>query len=192
MKHQFVYLFITILFISCGENKNDAIDKSATDKDTPAEATGSSNSNVISFKVDGKLVASEGWIAMRFVWDEKTPSPWLNITSNMHKDKRTINVNLNGAKPGKYSFTENGNITTESHGTYFPDFSKTLESFIFTNAEFDITEVDTLKGIVNGSFSGTAKDANDKTVTISDGKLIGVKLKKGITNITKGFDKIKD
>lgn len=167
MKHQFVYLFITILFISCGENKNDAGDKSAADKDTPAEATGSST-NVITFKVDGKPVNSEGWIVQRFVWDEKTPSPWLNITSNMHKDKRAINVNLNGAKPDKYSFTENANFTTESHGTYFPDFSKALVSFSFTNGEFDITEVDTLKGIVNGTFSGTAKDANDKTVTISD------------------------
>jgi hypothetical protein len=192
MKHQFVYLFITILFISCGENKNDADDKSATDKDAPAGATGSSVTNVITFKVDGKLVSSEGWIVQRFVWDEKTPSPLLNITSNMHKDKRAINVNLNGTTPGKYRFTENSNLTTESQGSYFPDFSKPLESFSFTNGKFDITEVDTLKGIVNGSFSGTAKDANDKTVTISDGKLINVKLKKGITNISKGFDEFKD
>jgi hypothetical protein len=62
-------------------------------------------------------------------------------------------------------FTENSNLTTESQGSYFPDFSKPLESFSFINGEFDITEVDTVKGIVNGTFFGTAKDANDKTVT---------------------------
>lgn len=192
MKHQFIYLFVTILFISCGENKNDGGNKSATDKDNPAGATGSSSTNVISFKVDGELVTSEGWIVQRFVWDDKTPSPLLNITSNMHKDKRAINVNLNGTTPGKYKFIENSNLTTESQGSYFPDFSKPLESFSFINGEFDITEVDTLKGIVNGSFFGTAKDAKDKTVTISDGKLIDVNLKKGITNITKGLDEIKN
>ena len=75
MKHQFVYLFITILFISCGENKNDTGDKSTTDKDTPAGATGSSSTNVITFKADGKPVTSEGLIVQRFVWDEKTASP---------------------------------------------------------------------------------------------------------------------
>ena len=48
----------------------------------------------------------------------------MNITSDMHKEKRTINVNLNGAKPGTYNFDDKGVIMEKSHGSYHPDFSE--------------------------------------------------------------------
>ena len=185
MKSNFLFLIATTLLISCGQN-----DKTADDKKESSSGTRAGN-NTITFKVNGDQVNSEGWIVQRFVWDDKTPHAWITITSNMHKDKRTINVNLAGGEPGIYNFPAFSffNIT-DSHGSYFPDFSKPLESYQFTNGEFHIIVVDTLKGIISGTFSGTVKDINGKELTISDGKLTNLKLRAGIVNLDKERDKI--
>ena len=58
--------------------------------------------NIISFKVNGEEVKTESWNIIRFQMGNKVQ---LNITSNMHIDKRTINVNLNGDKAGVYRVT---------------------------------------------------------------------------------------
>jgi hypothetical protein len=185
MKIKFCLPLTAIILFACGQSeKTSSKDNSPSDANV-ANATGD---NAITFKVDGQQVNSGGWIVQRFVWDEKTPAPWLNITSNMHKDKRSINVNLNAANAGKYNFSETASIMTNSHGSYFPDFSKPMESFSFVSGEFNIVEVDTAKGILNGTFSITAKDINGKTISISEGKLTNVKLKPGITNISKGIE----
>jgi hypothetical protein len=185
MKKSVLLAPVVLIFFACGQNAKDSSSKAS---EPTSESPSSSQENAITFKVDGQEVNSSGWIVQRFVWDEKTAAPWLNITSNMHKDKRTINVNLNSTNSGKYSFSEDASIMTASHGSYFPDFSKPLENFSIVTGEFNITEVDTTKGTVNGTFSVTAKDINGKTVSISDGKMINVKLKPGITNISKGFE----
>lgn len=174
-----------MLIISCNEGKNKSAN---TGNDNVA--TEASGDNKITFKVNDETVSSEGWVVQRFLWDEKTPAPWLNITSNMHKDKRTINVNLNGASPGTYSFSGTGGMMTNSHGAYFPDFFKPLENYSFESGEFIISEIDTVKNVLNGSFSGIAKNADGKSVTIVDGKLINVKLKPGVTNLTAEAEKL--
>jgi hypothetical protein len=108
--------------------------------------------------------------------------PWLNIVSNMHMDKRTINVNLNGALPGKYVLHESG-MLKNSHGMYTPDYNKIRDSYSFISGEFNLTVVDTVKNIINGTFFGVAKNDEGKTVTITDGKLVNVKLSPGINNM---------
>ena len=185
MKANSFFLIATALLISCGQNDNTAADKKES-----ASGSRSSGNNTITFKVNGDPVNTEGWIAQRFVWDDKTPNTWITITSNMHKDKRTITMNLAGGAPGIYNFSLNTFNITDSHGSYFPDFSKPLESYFFTSGEFHIIVVDTVKGVINGTFSGTVKDVNGKELTISDGKLTNVKLRAGVTNLDKEMDKI--
>lgn len=186
MKPLLYYLLLSFVIFSCGQ-----ADKTKTTKnDSESKGTSSSGENIISFKVDGDEVKTEGWIVQRFIWDSKNVAPWLNITSNMHKDKRTINVNLFGATPGQYNFVEDGPIMGSTHGSYFPDFSSPLTSYSFINGGVNITDVDTVKGVVNGTFMGTAKDGNGKTVMISEGKLINVKLKSGLTNLDAEMNKL--
>lgn len=187
MKRNLIYLVAVILITSCGQN-----DKTGSGKEENAtQSSSSSTENIISFKVDGEMVNSEGWIVQRFVWDSTTEIPWMNITSSMHKDKRTINVNLHGTTPGRYDFAENASLMTNSHGSYFPDFSQPLNSFSFVSGGFDITEVDTVNGVISGTFMGTAKDGNGKTVIITEGRLEKVKLKAGINNLSAELEKIK-
>ena len=185
MKIKFCLPLTAIILFACGQNEKTSSKENSSSEANVAIA---SDDNAITFKVDGQQVNSGGWIVQRFVWDDKTPAPWLNITSNMHKDKRSINVNLNATNAGKFSFSETASLMRNSHGSYFPDFGKPMESFSFVSGEFNITEVDTAKGIVNGTFSITAKDINGKTISISEGKLTNVKLKPGVTNISKGFE----
>lgn len=168
-----LFALVSLLF-ACGSGNEK--------KDGGATKITTGDGGQISFKADGQQVNSEGWNVMRFIWNSNTPGEWMNITSNMHKDKRTINVNLNGAVAGKYVFTEGSSMTT-SHGTYFPDFSRPLQSYLFENGEFNLTEVDTVKNILNGTFYGTAVSIDGKKVQITDGKLVNVKIKPGVVNL---------
>lgn len=182
MKKLFFCLATAGLLASCGQN-----DKAKTGTPETPVASASSGDNLISFKAGDKLVKSEGWVVMRFVWDSKSTTQWLNITSSMHKDKRTINVNLAGTTAGTYVIDDSKPMMSNSHGAYFPDFSKPLESYSWASGEFNITSVDTVKGLLNGSFSGTVKNSEGKTITISDGVLNNVKMKTGVTNLTEGL-----
>jgi hypothetical protein len=189
MKINLLWLSAAMLVLSCGQNDKG----NSAEKDSTA-TTGNTNVakdelNQISFKADGENVNSEGWVVQRFVENDKATAPWLNITSNMHKDKRCINVNLNGAMPGAYGFDEEGTLATKSHGTYFPDYSDIMNSYSFISGAFTITEVDTVQGLVSGTFEGVVKNSKDgKTISISDGKLNKLRLKSGVTNLAKELE----
>jgi hypothetical protein len=188
MKAAYFYLLILLLAVSCGQNDKG---KTETNSDTTAsKAANTSGNNTISFKADGETINSEGWIVQRFVWDNKTPSPWLNIVSNMHKDKRSINVNLNGTAAVDYTFAENAPLMSSSHGSYFPDYSNPMGSYSFISGKVSITEIDTVANLVSGTFEVTAKSNDGKTVTITEGRINKVPMKAGITNLSGELDKI--
>jgi len=94
-----------------------------------------------------------------------------------------INVNLNGAKPGTYSFDDKGVIMEKSHGSYHPDFSETLNAYSFVSGSFVITAVDTVYHVLNGTFSGTVKNTKGETLNITDGKIVNGALKPGIISL---------
>jgi len=184
MKKILLLFSFGFLLISCSNNsgKND---NTANEETT---GTSSSGDNIITFKVDGEEISSTGWVVQRFVWDDQTPGVWINITSNMHKDKRTINVNLMGGTAGKYTFTETGGVLESSHGSYFPDFSSPLKNYLFASGEFNIAEVDTVNNVLSGTFFGTVKNSEGQTLTITEGKIINGKLTPGIVNLGKAMD----
>jgi len=162
-----ILIACTIFLISCSNKK---------DEDSP-----SSSDNIISFKVDGELVQTEGWNVNRFKFDENSIQIMMNITSNMHKDKRTILVNLAGADSGIYALTAS-TASDESAGSYKPDFFGS-DNYTFTNGEFNLTEVDLNKNIVNGTFFGVTENADGDIINITEGKLINLTLEEDITII---------
>jgi len=180
-------LMATIL--SCNQGKEKPAGPGTEVSNTNKPGGKSSDDITISFKADADAVSTDGWIVQRFLWDDKTPAPWLNITSNMHKDKRTINVNLNGTSPGSYSLSGSG-MMKNSHGSYFPDFSNPMENFSFENGEFVISSIDTVRNMLSGTFSGVARNSEGKSISITDGKLINVKLKPGVTNLSAELEKL--
>lgn len=186
MQKIFFYAVASAVLFSCNSGDKQASeqkDTTATEQKTPVQ--GETN---ITFKANGETVNTAGWIVQRFLWNDKTKAPWLNIVSNMHMDKRTINVNLNGTSPGTYQLHESG-MLTNSHGMYTPDYNKIMDSYSFTSGSFVITEIDTVKGVISGTFSGTTKNSEDKTIEITDGQLKNVKLKSGVTNLAAEAEK---
>lgn len=179
MKQIFVLLITAWLVASCNNNKT----ASATNSDTNAsDASSSTVKNVISFKVNGNEVKTSGWNIRLFKWSNQS-EVWMNITSDMHKEKRTINVNLNGAKPGTYNFDNEGVIMEKSHGSYRSDYNDPSGSYSIVSGSFVLTAVDTLHHIVNGTFSFAAKNTKGETVNITDGKIINGALKPGIISL---------
>lgn len=161
-----ILIACTIFLFSCNNKK---------DENSP------SSDNIISFKADGELVQTEGWNVNRFKFDSNSTEIMMNITSNMHKDKRTILVNLAGADSGTYTLT-GSNSSDDSAGSYKPDYFGN-ENYTFTSGEFDLTEVDLNENIVNGTFFGVTENADGDIINITEGKLINLTLKEGITVI---------
>ena len=179
MKKMPLFFIIALLAIGCNNNKTG--NEGSSDKKS-GSTTSSSDENVISFKVNGDEVKTSGWNIRLFTWSNQS-EVWMNIMSDMHKENRTINVNLNGAKPGTYNFSEEGVIMEKSHGSYNPDFSGPLNSYSFVSGSFILTDVDTVHHIVNGTFSVTARNTKGETLNITDGKIINGALKPGIIQL---------
>src|ERR1700730_4410614 len=100
MKKIFLFCTIAILTLSCSNNKTTPAESSDRKAGTESSSKGE---NVISFKVNGDEIKTSGWNIRLFTWTNQS-AVWMNITSDMHKEKRTINVNLNGSKLGTYIF----------------------------------------------------------------------------------------
>src|ERR1044071_666237 len=97
MKKIYPFCLIVLIVIGCNNNKTTTPGNS---EKTSADASSSTDKNFIGFKVNGEEVKTSGWNISLFRWSNQ-PDVWMNITSDMHKEKRTINVNLKGAKPGR-------------------------------------------------------------------------------------------
>jgi len=179
MKKIFLFCTIAALTLSCNNNKTGGAE--SPDKKAGAESS-STGENVISFKINGDEIKTSGLNIRRFTWSNQS-AVWMNITSDMHQEKRTINVNLNGAKPGTYIFDDKGVIMENSHGSYNPDFNDPSGSYSFVSGSFVIKDVDTVLHIVNGTFSGTVKNTKGETLNITDGKIIKGALKPGVISL---------
>lgn len=128
--------------------------------------------NLITFKLNGETVKTSGWTISRFAFNTEPKHEWLNITSNMKVEKKTINLNLNGAVPGVYELGGSA-LKKQSHGSFYPDYLEDLsKSFSFSKGSFTITEIDTMKHTVNGNFSGIVTNIKGESLQISEGKLI--------------------
>ena len=179
MKKIFLFCTMAVISLSCHNNNTNNAERS---EKKSAGASSSAGENIISFKVNGDKVTTNGWNIRRFTWTNQT-NVWMNITTDMHKEKRTINVNLNGDRPGTYNFDNTGVVMENSHGSYHSDYSDPAGSYSFVSGSFVITDVDTVHHILNGSFSGTVKNTRGETLNITDGKIINGALKPGIISL---------
>jgi hypothetical protein len=173
-----------IFFCACSDSPRSNNATGTINENTGAKgATGNSGqweTNVISFKINGQLVKTSGWNISTYRLGK---SEGVNITSNMHEDARTVVININGLTSGTYNFTYGiKNITAPgvAYGSYRADYLKDmLNSYHFESGQFTITAIDTVNGILNGSFSGKAKNSNGIEVDITEGKVMNGKLKHG-------------
>jgi len=173
-------IILSIAIISCSAGsatENDNNNPSTSKNETKKNAEG----NLIEFKVNGQLVKTSGWNISRFTMGDISSGIWMNITTNMHDEKRAINVNLSGAFPGEYFLGGDDNLKPQSYGSFFPDYAGDMSnSFSFTKGAFTISKIDTENGIVNGSFWGTVKNLKGETLELTEGKIINGRLQHGI------------
>ncbi|WP_146153530.1 hypothetical protein [Adhaeribacter arboris] len=164
------------LLISC--NKAQGLNSAPAKLKNPTAAV----KNRITFKVNGIPVKTSGWTVSRFKWQAGDAVTWLNITTNMHEEKRTLNVNLNGSAPADYTFQEGGSFRQKSHGSYKPDYlGDLLNSYSLVAGTFHLTQVDTINQVVNGTFKCQVKNTAGETLFITEGQIINATLSRGIT-----------
>jgi len=181
VKHRFRAITMSmIIFSSCSDITEGGNDQRSRIENEKANGESKTHDNTIIYKVNGEEVKTTGWNISRFRMGNKVQ---LNITSNMHIDKRTINVNLNGDKAGSYWLASDGSLAASFYGSYAPDYRDLLTRYSFKEGEFAITQIDTVKGIVNGTFKGVVSNLQGKSFEITDGKIINCELKPGIQKL---------
>ncbi len=154
MKKLIVFISVTLFLIAC--KKEDGL-----------SGGGSGN---MSFKVDGSLVSTNVWNAS---YGNLFPAfITTNITSNMYKDKRAVNININAVTNGTYNFIDGSTSTlNKAYGSYYPDyFGDISNTYQFTSGSFVVTSIDTIAKTFSGTFSGTATNSESgATVSITEG-----------------------
>ena len=177
-------LLVAISFLTgCGSNYSIPSEEHNAAANTDRKVNQNENQNLLVFKVNGKEVRTTLWSVSRFVWKNNIVRTLMNITSNMHDDKRTINVNLDGTVPAVYPLAQEGAGNKRSYGSYYPDYlDDQINSYSFTSGAFELTEVDTVKNRVNGCFYGKVKNVKGDSLEITEGRIINGFLKVDITN----------
>ena len=154
MKKLIVFISVTLFLIAC--KKEDGL-----------SGGGSGN---MSFSVDGSLVSTNVWNAS---YGNLFPAfITTNITSNMYKDKRAVNININAVTNGTYNFIDGSTSTlNKAYGSYYPDyFGDISNTYQFTSGSFVVTSIDTIAKTFSGTFSGTATNSESgATVSITEG-----------------------
>jgi len=179
MKQVIIILLAGLFALHVSSCSDSSAKVNNPDNQAPGNQMG--NDNIITFKVNDQVVKTTGWTISRFkIVSDSEES--LNITTNMYDEKRTLNVNIIGAEPGTYVVKGNSSSGPHFYGSYYPDYMNNLAgSYSFETGFFTITEVDTLKNVVNGSFSGMVKNLKGESFNITDGKIINGRLTPGVT-----------
>ena len=128
MKTLLVILFagtFAIFISSC--NNTSARETGAEQEAAPIKEI--TNDNVISYKVNGELVKTSGWNISRFQLTNDSKES-LNLTTNMHEEKRTININISGQSRGNIVIKTDDKSGHNFYGSYFPDYINDLVTVI--------------------------------------------------------------
>jgi hypothetical protein len=177
MKKIIVIIFAGLMTASCHTGPIKYVNSSMM---ASATAHPEAVNNMVIFKVNGREIKTSGWTISRVIF--KGSKEWLNVTTNMNEDKRTINVNIAGTVPGTYKFEANAGIEKNSYGSFYPDYLDDLaNSYSFTWGSFTITSIDTVQRTVNADFFGIVKNLKGETLEITGGKIINGTLNIGVT-----------
>lgn len=165
---------IALSFAACKQSGQAASKKTPV----PYTATLGAGKNLITFKVNGTKVVSSGWTISRFSYSGNPGHQWLNITSNMHDEKRTVNLNLSGISSGDYALGKGGAFKS-SHGSYYPDYPGNLtNNYSFKTGVFHIETLDTVRRTLNATFSGMVQNLRGESLEITEGRI-----ENGLVNI---------
>ena len=171
-----------LFLLACNNEKKESKEPVAPLKKEETKAN-SKAENIVSFNVNKRAVVSYGWNISLFDFGNKVGTS-LNLISGTPEQTNTINLNINGYKPGKYSLESSLKSTSTpgvAYGTYSLDNgTDQANRFTFTRGQFTIVSIDTTVGLLNASFYGTAKNTKGDSVIIMDGNVINGKMNPGV------------
>ena len=179
--YNFLYISVLVLLASSCKDSSKKDSAAETKIDNAAQPVASSSldpaKGIIKFKVNGQQISTSAWNAS--MGNSMTGLCIMNITSNMHEDKRTVAFNLSGYQPGTYQISDKHSANS-AYGDYKPDYSDLLNSYQFVDGSVNIISIDTVKGLLNASFSGKVRKSSEE-IQITNGKIINGKIRSGIT-----------
>ncbi|MES1217486.1 MAG: hypothetical protein ABUT20_18400 [Bacteroidota bacterium] len=171
-----------VFLLACNNEKKESKEPAAPVKKEESKAN-SKAENIVSFNVNNRAILSYGLNISLFDFGNKVGTS-LNLISGTPEQTNTINLNINGYKPGKYRLEYSVKSTYTpgvAYGTYTLDNSTDqANKFTFTSGQFTVVSIDTTVGLLNASFYGTAKNTKGDSVIIRDGNVINGKMNPGV------------
>jgi hypothetical protein len=156
-----IVLFCMACLVSCKKNESNS---------------GDSN-NFVRFKVNGTLVTTSVWNTSYGILTGTMLT--CNVTSNMHQNEKTVNINVNAITPGEYNFILSPpNTPNTAYGLYYPKYSDGYKYYSFKSGKFTITELDTVKKIYEGKFQGIVVNDAGEELQITEGEFRSTQLKR--------------
>jgi hypothetical protein len=158
IKNIFIFFTLVTLLVACKKDKDDSNNNNT-----------SNTNNFVRFKVNGVLVETIVWNASygNIVGSFLT----CNLTSNMHQNEKTININVNAITAGEYEFAAGAGTTpNKAYGLYYPKYTDYFNTYSFNSGKFTITQIDTVQKIFAGKFYGTVANDSGAELQITDGE----------------------
>jgi hypothetical protein len=167
-----IFLFALVGLMAChSSNTQDSATGETSSTGTGTSTNADEEKGTITFKANGETVNTSVLNLAGFQFANQPKG--LNITSDMHQEKRGVNMNIGGYAAGDYPFTIESGKAMHALGLYYPDYGQANDFYQFINGHVNVTRFDTVKNVMEATFSGTAKNAEGKTVQITDGVLNG-------------------
>jgi hypothetical protein len=108
------------------------------------------------------VATTDVWTFARF-----TAEGDYNLTTNMHKDPRTLLLNLAGPTPGVP--LQLGPVGSSNYGIYFENFAEPSSDDTIESGTFTFTEFDPVRGVFSATFEAVAKNTDGVTLRITHG-----------------------
>lgn len=139
MKRFFLLALVFATACNSSSNKNTTADSSSgATTETTSVSDDEESKGTITFKANGETVNTSVLNLAGFQFPNSPKG--LNITSDMNKDKRVVNMNVSTYAAGDYTFKEEGiTKTSMTMGMYFPDYSQANDSYTFTSGHVNST-----------------------------------------------------
>lgn len=171
MKQLFI-LFVTLMFTACNDNKNADTGTTDTKEESKVDNVSSPGQNAITFVVNGNKVVTK---VLSAGTNTIGTMQIMTVVSDKEVSPQTINISINGTKPGSYTFSDGiKGMQNEGlcFGSYTPDAKNDmLNVYSFVDGTLTLTSVDNNANKLEATFSGSVQNAKQDVIKITEGRI---------------------
>ncbi|WP_028453650.1 hypothetical protein [Chitinilyticum aquatile] len=163
-----IFMCSALLLAACdqaappsGASQAVAQDQAPSTPAVPDAPEAGAGSGVVKFRVGNDEVVSNVWTFARFSNDGD-----YNFTSNMHRDPRTLTINLREPGAGK-TLVFGQNMSSGNYGSYMPEYGKPDQIHTIQSGTLTFTAYDDVQHTFSARFDFVVTNPAGKSETLT-------------------------